>query len=266
MPVTEPNHLSTDLDLICAAATRAGKIAMAYFGNRPKITWKIGNSPVTEADHAADEYLRQTLLTARPNYGWLSEESGEHGGEKSAKRIFVVDPIDGTRAFIDGKTVWCVSVAIVEKNRPIAGVLCCPARAEMYTAAKGQGAYLNGKRLPELKPGNGIRFAGAKSWLGPDLSAFSRPVTFTPHIPSLAYRIAMIANGSLDGTFVKPNSHDWDLAAADLILSECGGAIFTVDGEQPNYAKADPSHGILVAGAPHVTSEMLQVVRHASLG
>jgi myo-inositol-1(or 4)-monophosphatase len=266
LPVTETLELTADLELIRAAATRAGEIAMGYFGKRPKITWKGGNSPVTEADHAADDYLRQTLLTARPDYGWLSEESGEHGGEKLARRIFVVDPIDGTRAFIDGKDVWCVSIAIVEGNRPIAGVLCCPARGEIYTAAKGQGAYLNGKRLPELKPRNEIRFAGAKSWLGPDVGAFSQPVTFTSHIPSLAYRIAMIANGSLDGTFVKPDSHDWDLAAADLILGECGGAVYTLDGEEALYAKVNPSHGILIAGAPYVTPEMLQVVRQASLG
>jgi myo-inositol-1(or 4)-monophosphatase len=264
--VTEALDLSAELSLIRAAAMHAGGIAMSYFGQSPKITWKGGNSPVTEADHAADDYLRRTLIGARPDYGWLSEESGQHDGEKTARRIFVVDPIDGTRAFIDGKDVWCVSVAIVENNRPIAGVLACPARGETYTAIKGQGAFLNQARLPALRPGVALRFAGAKSWLGPDMSSFGRAVTFVPHVPSLAYRIAMIANGALDGTFVKPDSHDWDLAAADLILGECGGAVLTEHGDRPLYAKANPSHGVLVAGAAHVTAEMLQVVRRASLG
>lgn len=264
--MTETFALAKDIDLISAAAMRAGEIAMGYFGQQPKITWKSGNSPVTEADHAADDYLRHALLAARPDYGWLSEESGEHSGEKTALRTFVIDPIDGTRAFIDGKDVWCVSIAVVENYRPIAGVLCCPARREVYIAEIGNGAYLNGTRLPSLKPGNEIRFAGAKSWLGPDVSAFSRPVTFSPHVPSLAYRIAMIANGSLDGTFVKPNSHDWDLAAADLILGECGGSVLTPQGRSPLYATADPRHSFLIASAPYVTTEMLQVVRTASLG
>jgi myo-inositol-1(or 4)-monophosphatase len=266
LPVTDAFDLQADLDLIRAAAIGAGEIAMRYFGNKPKITWKGGTSPVTEADHAADDHLKKTLLAERPHYGWLSEESGEHYGEKTAHRTFVVDPIDGTRAFIDGKDVWCVSVAVVENFRPTSGVLVCPARKEVYEAASGQGAFLNGKRLPALSARDGLRFAGSKTWLGPFLQMLAQPVELLPHVPSLAYRIAMIANGTIDGTFVKPNSHDWDLAAADLILGECAGVVLTVDGEKPRYAKPNPSHGILVAGAPHITEKMLQVVRQASLG
>jgi myo-inositol-1(or 4)-monophosphatase len=264
--VTDTSDFSADLELIRTAAIGAGEIAMGYFGKGPKITWKGGNSPVTDADHAADDHLRRILLSARPAYGWLSEESGVHQGEKLAQRIFVVDPIDGTRAFIDGKDIWCVSVAIVEGNRPIAGVLVCPARGEVYVAEKGRGAFLNGKRLPPLTASDEVRFAGAKSWIGPQVDAFWRTVKLVPHVPSLAYRIAMIANGALDGTFVKPNSHDWDLAAADLILSECGGAILTGEGQVAHYAKPDPGHGVLIAGASYMTARMLQVVRQASLG
>jgi myo-inositol-1(or 4)-monophosphatase len=264
--VTDASELLADLQLIRTAAIGAGDVAMRYFGKKPKITWKGGTSPVTEADHAADDYLREMLLTARPDYGWLSEESGEHFGEKAARRIFVVDPIDGTRAFIDGKDVWCVSVAIVENHRPIAGALVCPARGEDYSAAHGLGAEMNGQTMPALKARHELSFAGSKTWLGPFLKELQQPVELLPHIPSLAYRIAMIAKGTIDGTFVKPNSHDWDLAAADLILSECGGAVLTIEGRAPHYAKPDPGHGILIAGAPHIMGKMLQVVRKASLG
>jgi myo-inositol-1(or 4)-monophosphatase len=263
--VTDASELLADLDLIRTAAIEAGQIAMRYFGKKPKITWKGGASPVTEADHAADDHLRKVLLAARPDYGWLSEESGEHHGEKTAGRTFVIDPIDGTRAFIDGKDVWCVSIAVVENRRPTAGVLVCPVRDEIYAAAKGHGASLNGTRLADLKPRDELRFAGSRAWLGPFLRQLGNEITLLPHVPSLAYRIAMIANGTIDGTFVKPNSHDWDLAAADLILSECGGSILTMDDEAPRYAKPNPSHGILVAGAPHIIEKMLQVVRQASL-
>jgi myo-inositol-1(or 4)-monophosphatase len=266
LPVTDASDLKSDLDLIRTAAIGAGDVAMRYFGKKPKITWKGGTSPVTEADHAADEHLRGVLLAARPDYGWLSEESGEHHGEKTARRTFVVDPIDGTRAFIDGKDVWCVSVAVVENQRPVAGVLVCPARDEIYDAERGSGARLNGKPMPALISREVLRFAGSKTWLGPFLERLGQPVEMLPHIPSLAYRIAMIANGVIDGTFVKPNSHDWDLAAADLILGECGGSILTAEGDIPLYAKVNPSHGILIAGAPHISEKMLQVVRDASLG
>jgi myo-inositol-1(or 4)-monophosphatase len=265
LPVTDASELLADLELIRTAAVGAGEIAMRYFGKQPKITWKGGTSPVTEADHAADDHLRKALLAVRPDYGWLSEESGEHNGLKTARRTFVVDPIDGTRAFIDGKDVWCVSVAVVENQRPIAGVLVCPVRREIYAAARGYGAHLNGGRLPSLIPRKELRFAGSRAWLGPFLKQFDQEPALLPHVPSLAYRIAMIANGTIDGTFVKPNSHDWDLAAADLILSECGGAILTLDGELPLYAKPSPSHGSLIAGAPHLTAKMMQVVRQASL-
>ena len=257
--------LQADLNLLIAAAQEGADIAMRYFRKDPKVSWKEGFSPVTEADFAVDDFLKRTLLEARPSYGWLSEETVDSNERLSAKRTFVVDPIDGTRAFIEGKDVWCVSIAVVENNRSIAGVLNCPARAETYIASVGQGAFLNGGRLaPREKPSE-IKFSGAKSLFSKLPATWSMPVRIVPHVPSLAYRLAMIASGALDGTFVKPNSHDWDLAAADLILSESGGTLCNMEGVHPLFAKEDPAHGILLAGSNHVIEEMLRVVRQGSL-
>lgn len=263
--MTDTFDLQADLDLLIAAAQDGADIAMRYFRNDPKVSWKEGFSPVTEADFAVDDFLKRTLLEARPTYGWLSEETVDSSERLTAKRTFVVDPIDGTRAFIEGKDVWCVSVAIVENNRSIAGVLNCPARAETYTASVGQGSFLNRKRLlpPEKRPE--IALSGSKAFFSKLPSKWSQPVRIMPHVPSLAYRIAMIASGALDGTFVKPNSHDWDLAAADLILSECGGTLCNIAGDHPLFAKKSPAHGILIAGSNHVIDEMLRVVRQAAL-
>ena len=140
-----------DLALIRDAAVRAGKIAMQYFDGEHAldVTWKEGNSPVSAADHAVNELLMAELGTARPDYGWLSEETGDTDIERriNAQRCFVVDPIDGTRGFINRLDQWCISVAVVEANRPVAGVLVCPARNEVFEATLGGGAWLNGKRL-----------------------------------------------------------------------------------------------------------------------
>lgn len=258
--MSDSTDLNADLELLRAVAAEAGNIAMGYFRKEPKVSWKEGMSPVTEADLHADAYLRETLLAARPGYGWLSEETVDNPVRLSRRRTFVVDPIDGTKAFIDGRDLWCVSVAIVENGVPLVGVLDCPARGEVFEAATGQGGFLNGRRLSLGPVHQPPRLSGAKVFV----SAFATAANVTPeqagHVPSLAYRIAMIADGRLDGTFIKPNSHDWDLAAADLILTEAGGEIRQADGTKPAYARQKTVHGVLAAGNISLTATMLGVV------
>src|SRR5690606_33459700 len=110
---------------------------MGYFGRNPEVWMKGGVSPVSEADYAADRFLKETLRAQRPDYGWLSEETVDTPERLSARRTFVVDPIDGTRAFLERQDVWCISIAVVEDGRPLAGVLDCPARSEVYVAGAG---------------------------------------------------------------------------------------------------------------------------------
>jgi myo-inositol-1(or 4)-monophosphatase len=147
------HSLEEDLELIRVAAEEAGKIAMGYFGRDPEVWLKAGVSPVSEADYAVDAFLKGSLRAARPDYGWLSEETVDTPDRLTANRTFVVDPIDGTRAFLERRDVWCVSIAVVENGRPLAGVLDCPAREEVYVAAPGKGATLNGKRISVRQPG-----------------------------------------------------------------------------------------------------------------
>jgi myo-inositol-1(or 4)-monophosphatase len=123
---------AADLALIAAAAREAGAIAMRHFRNDPEVWMKNGTSPVSAADIAVDTFLRETLIEARPDYGWLSEETADSSARLEARRTFVVDPIDGTRAFIQGRRTWCVSIAVVEAGAPLAGVLECPAKGEFY--------------------------------------------------------------------------------------------------------------------------------------
>jgi myo-inositol-1(or 4)-monophosphatase len=262
--VTDLPSLQNDLDLLQAAGAQAAAIALGHFNTNIDVHWKDGLSPVTKADMEVDDYLRQTLLAARPAYGWLSEETADSPARLSARRTFVVDPIDGTRAFIAGKDVWCVSIAIVEGNRSITAYLNCPVRKEEYTAIAGGGALLNGRPMAKLEERQPIRLSGPKPLLAALPAAFAARCAFQPNVPSLAYRIAMIAAGALDGTIVKPNSHDWDLAASELILRECGGGLHDMQGKTPPFATANPAHGGLVAGSSDVLKVLVNASKYAA--
>jgi myo-inositol-1(or 4)-monophosphatase len=249
-----------DLALLRDAAREAGVIAMRYFGKSPEVWMKGGTSPVSEADYAADEYLRETLLRARPDHGWLSEETADDPARLSARRTFVVDPIDGTRAFLEGRSTWCVSVALVEGGKSIAGVLECPAKGETYWALPGQGAYRNGERIGVRRMAPTVEVAGPKALLDLVPASWQDRMTRAAYIPSLAYRLAMIAGGSLDGTFVKPNAHDWDIAAATLILAEAGGTLLNRNRHTPAFAGVETRHGALAAGSGDLLAMMAAVL------
>jgi len=249
-----------DLDLLRDAAREAGAIAMRYFGNSPQVWMKGGTSPVSEADHAADAYLRETLLAARPDYGWLSEETADDKTRLSARRTFVVDPIDGTRGFLEGLRSWCVSVAVVEDGRTLAGVLECPAKEETYWALPGEGAFLNGKPIRVRRLGDVVEIGGPKPMTDRMPAEWQGRLNRVAYIPSLAYRLAMVASGSLDATFVKPSAHDWDIAAADLILREAGGALLDHQGQPPRYAGDVIRHGALAAGSGELLDVLAGVI------
>jgi myo-inositol-1(or 4)-monophosphatase len=265
LPETELHSPAHDLALIAEAAKEAGRIALGYFKREPEVWMKGGTSPVSEADYAADRYLRETLTAARPAYGWLSEETTDGPHRLAARRTFVVDPIDGTRAFLDGRSTWCVSIAVVENGRPIAGVLDCPAKEEVYAASLGAGASRNGKTIRVTEPRDPAQIAGPKAMVDAANGRLRGRVERVSYIPSLAYRIAMVADGRLDATFIRENSQDWDLAAAELILTEAGGGLREPSGTPPVYATIDPKHGVLVAASGALLSTMVEVVATADL-
>ncbi len=265
MPVVEP-VVAEDLDLIRDAAAEAGRIALRYFGKEPEVWMKGGVSPVSEADYAVDRYLRETLMAARPDYGWLSEETVDTPHRLGARRTFVVDPIDGTRAFLEGNETWCVSIGVVEAGRPIAGVLDCPAKKEVFAAARGMGAVLNGRQLVLAAPRPNPLVAGPKAFFDHLPKALADGLKRAAYVPSLAYRLAMVASGALDATFIKPNSHDWDLAAADLILGEAGGRLVDPGGRALAYAGERPVHGALAAGSGPLLDSLVGAIASIEAG
>ncbi|MCP8897495.1 3'(2'),5'-bisphosphate nucleotidase CysQ [Shinella daejeonensis] len=241
---------SADLDLLAAAARRAGARALEFFGRQPEVWWKNGGrSPVSAADFAANDILKEMLLSARPDYGWLSEETDDNAARLARPTVFVIDPIDGTRAFIAGKDVWCVSAAVVHAGRPVAGVLFAPALDELFTAAADGPALCNGRRLAVTPPdaARPTRMAAPADMADHlDRRSFG-DVERIAHVPSLAYRLAMVADGRIDATLVKRDANDWDLAAADLLLARAGGALVDIDGTAITYNRAVVRHGTLCA-------------------
>jgi myo-inositol-1(or 4)-monophosphatase len=254
LPADDARNAATwtaDLDLIFGAAEEAGRIAMRHFRNAPDVWYKNGGtSPVSAADMAVDSFLKDALLGARPDYGWLSEETVDAADRLTHRNVFVVDPIDGTRAFIEGMDTWCVSIAIVSDGTPVAGVLVAPALAETYSASHAGQAHKNGHVMvgTAVDAGQPLRFAAPKPLVEGLSERLGRSVSRMPHIPSLAYRLAMVADGRLDATLVSAKARDWDIAAADLILSRVGGQVMTLSAETIAYNRAETDHGILVAG------------------
>lgn len=221
---------------------------MSFFGREPRSWFKDNKSPVSEADMAVDAHLADVLRTARPDYGWLSEETVDSPDRLSRERTFIVDPIDGTRAFLLGGEEWTVSLAVAEAGRPVAAALLCPVRGEMFLAAAGEGATLNGTRMAvsEHHKLAGARLSGPHSVTA---NAGVRAMGFQtePGIRSLAYRIAMVAANRLEVAAARAFANDWDLAAADLLVQEAGGRLTDLDGQDVTYNRATTRHPALIA-------------------
>ncbi|SCX04828.1 Inositol-1-monophosphatase [Agrobacterium sp. DSM 25558] len=258
---------SSDLGLILDAAREAGRVAMTFFRKDPEVWWKKGHSPVSAADYAANEALETILRKARPGYGWLSEETDDDEDRLSRDTLFVVDPIDGTRAFIGGKDTWCVSVAVVHHGRPTAAVLVAPAFNEEFTAVLSGPAMKNGQVLSVSDASSGdIKLAAPEDVIAQLPAHLKSRVHRIPHVPSLAYRLAMVSDGRIDGTLVKANSHDWDLAAADLILERAGGQLLDLSGAPLTYNRREVSHPELCAAANHLLPDLLERLKSPARG
>jgi myo-inositol-1(or 4)-monophosphatase len=248
-------------DRLAAAVREGGAVALKTFRGQIKSWIKGQSSPVSEADLAVDALLRERLLAIH-DAGWLSEETEDDPARLRETDVWVVDPIDGTRAYLDGVADWTVSVALVQAGRPVVAALYAPVTDEMFLSIAGQGATLNGAPIAASAGDQvaGARFSGPKRRLD-RLAAIEPGIVTAPRIPSLALRIARVATGALDATLAGPNSHDWDLAAADLLVHEAGGVLTTLTGQLLIYNQPEPVHGALVAAGHRRHAALLGLIR-----
>jgi myo-inositol-1(or 4)-monophosphatase len=256
----EPKQLRGALEAILR---EAGAIARATARTDFK-RWTKGedNSPVSEADIAVNDFLRMRLEALVPGAGWLSEETAEQPEAGAETPLWIVDPIDGTRAYINGRADWTVSVALAERGRPLLAALYAPVGDEMFLAAAGLGATLNG-RIIQPSAGttlDGARLAGPKSYLQ-RLGDLNPKILAQPKVFSLALRLARVAQGQLDAAFASSGSHAWDLAAADLLVHEAGGAMTDFAGRKLNYSQPQAAHGALIAAGRARHAALIDLVR-----
>ena len=229
-----------------AIVREAGRIAHSRWpgAGHALASWdKTPGNPVSEADLEVDRFLKRELGALLPSAGWLSEETADDKGRTTSDLIWLVDPIDGTRDFVAGRSGWAVSVALVSANKPLIGMLAAPARSEEWLAVAGQGASLNGQRL---RASTRAAFVGARvpTHTLPkedlDLIAVEQP-------NSIALRIAMVADDRADLVATLRWGYEWDIAAATLIAREAGAEVTDAFGEPLAYNKHDPrDFGVLV--------------------
>ncbi|MFK8253749.1 3'(2'),5'-bisphosphate nucleotidase CysQ [Ancylobacter terrae] len=246
---------------LAAAVVAGGELARAMYRQGIRSWSKHNDSPVTEADIAVDDMLRRRLTAFAPAFGWLSEETADDPSRLARRRVWVVDPIDGTRAFMAGGADWTVSAALVDEGRPVAAALFAPVTEELFLAVAGGGATRNGAPLAISGPPALVeaRIAGPGPWL--DHLDHRAPIQRMPRIRSLALRLARVADGGLDAALASPNGCDWDLAAADLLVHEAQGRLTTLDGGSLVYNAAIPRHGALVCAGAALHSLILEAAR-----
>ncbi len=249
-----------DRALLLEAAEAAGAVALSFFGRAPQVWEKDGAAgPVTEADLAANALLAERLRAARPDYGWLSEETPDDSARLDCARVFIVDPIDGTRAFIAGEAGWCVALAVAERGRPIAAAAVFPVLGAAYGAHEGGGAARDGAPIaPSYRAAlegahvlAGAPQFEARHWAGP------APVVRRDFRPSMVHRMVMVAEGAADAAVSFRGTWEWDAAAGELIAREAGCTVTDGLGARIVYNAPHPRAAGLVAAPPRLHAALM---------
>jgi myo-inositol-1(or 4)-monophosphatase len=257
----------SDLELITQAARDGGEVALKMREAGLDIATKAGGSPVTNADIHVDQLLKERLGAARPDYGWLSEETADDIARLQQRRLFVVDPIDGTVAYMKNRPWWAVSIAVVEDGKPIAGVVHAPSLNETYAATRGGGATLNDAPIhaSDVADIEDCAMLGdAQMFLHP---AWPRkwPTMRIETRNSIAYRMCLVASGAFDAAVALSGKNEWDLAAADLICSEAGAIATDHRGRAFIYNDPNPRAPSLICAAPALHPLLIERVHHIEL-
>jgi myo-inositol-1(or 4)-monophosphatase len=265
-----------ELAVAMEAARRAGALILEFYEGDYDVRDKSGDSagkqlrdadydPVTSADRAADEALKQDLTGAFPDYGWLSEETADDARRLQQQSVWIVDPIDGTKEFLTGIPEFVVSIALVTDGVPVVGVIYNPSRDELYGAVAGGGTFLNGKRVFCTETAG---LAGASLIVSRSEDARGEIDPLREHlgrvepVGSVAYKLALVAAGGADLNVSVQPKNEWDVCAGDLLVREAGGRMVDLEGQVRRYNQADPLiRGGLAAGNPVLADASVDLIR-----
>ncbi|MES2540427.1 MAG: 3'(2'),5'-bisphosphate nucleotidase CysQ [Pseudomonadota bacterium] len=238
-----------DLALLTDAAREAGRIALRYWRKHPQVWDKGGeHGPVTEADLAVNDMLKLRLMAARPDYGWLSEETPDNADRLAVDTVFIIDPIDGTRAFVAGEETWAHSLAVAHKGRVTAGVVYLPAIDRIYVASETSAPLRDGEviRASGRDRLEGANILTTKANMVPEKWPGGVPEITRSFRASLAYRMCLAAEGRFDGMLTLRDAWEWDIAAGSLIAEKAGAVVTDRNGSALRFnAPSALAEGVL---------------------
>ena len=245
----------------------AGAIAREGFASVSKSWEKSKGNPVTETDLAVDRFLNERLCAARGDYGWMSEESADNAERLSKRRLFIVDPIDGTLAFIKRKPEFTICACVVEDGAPVAAAIFNPMTDEMFEAVLGGGSRLNGApiHVSARQQLEGCRMMVARDVIEHPAWPTPWPAMELGKRSSIAYRMALVAGGTYDAMMALSSKHEWDTAAGTLIVEEAGGVVSGHAGVKLAYNQPVPTHRSIVCAGPVLYGAILGRTGHIKL-
>ena len=239
------------------ALDAAAEAVSQFIPGKTQAQFKSGDDPVTAADHAANRVLREILV--RDDEGWLSEESVDDPERLQRERVWVVDPLDGTREFVQGIPEWCISIGYVERGQAIAGGILNPATAEKIVGSRLSGVTYNGvPAMPSQRPTlDGALVLGSRSEAKRGEWKRFEGLAFTVrNIGSVAYKLGLVAAGKADATWTLVPKNEWDVAAGTALVLAAGGFVKRLEGEPPTFNNPSPLMTGLIAGGPNLRQEI----------
>lgn len=249
------------LELACAqkAALAAGELIASLYDKSLPVSHKDDNQPLTAADTGSNQIIKEILLSGFPNYGWLSEEDLDDGGRLTQKRLWVVDPLDGTKDFIKKNPEFAVSIGLIDAGEPVLGVVYNPIKKQLFWSARGQGAYLGKKKItvkvPNLQEKAHLLVSVSEYHRG-DWDFLKDQFKLSP-VGGLAYKMAQIAAGFADASFTFRPKSEWDMCAGHNLIEEAGGFVCALDGTTIRYNQKNPLLEGLIYGNSLVYKDSL---------
>ena len=230
--------MCSELKITIKAAKEAGDVILKYYKSKYEIKDKSYHNPVTTADKEADETIKKILMTNFPDYGWLSEETVDSSERLLKEKVWVVDPLDGTKEFIEGIPNFVVSIGLVKEGNPILGILYNPVTKELFSASKGEGAFLNNERIScsSKEKTEEMVILNSRSETQHGLwNPYKNKFKVLEPIGSVAYKLGLTAAAKADVFASLRPKNEWDICAGNCIINESGGKLIDLNGNQRKY-------------------------------